>query len=183
MKCEQFSARLSAWLAGELSSEEGASMRRHLEQCPRCKAVYRVEQSISTGLNELAKERAPRGFSLRLYAHLFAGEVKTAVQGLRALLRGPLYIRAAVSVAAAVAVIFLVLEKPWQPSGTNRIALSAREVQRGVEEARFALSFVLYGTKKSQQLVAKKTLPEDVVSPLQEGVRKALQSLKLGGKS
>ena len=42
MKCEETKVQLSAYLDGEVSSEQAELIRAHLAQCPRCADEFRV---------------------------------------------------------------------------------------------------------------------------------------------
>ena len=45
-ECERFEERISALLDGELSAEEEAELRAHLEQCPDCRAMYEAFAAV-----------------------------------------------------------------------------------------------------------------------------------------
>lgn len=45
-ECERFEERISALLDGELSAEEEAELRAHLEQCPDCRAIYEAFAAV-----------------------------------------------------------------------------------------------------------------------------------------
>ncbi|SMC73117.1 anti-sigma factor family protein [Papillibacter cinnamivorans] len=54
--CEFDKERLSAYLDGELSREEAADVREHLENCPECRELLSQFEAIRGGMRELEAE-------------------------------------------------------------------------------------------------------------------------------
>ena len=51
-ECERFAQQLSALLDGELSGEEEAELRAHMEVCPDCRAMYEAFAAVGAAIRE-----------------------------------------------------------------------------------------------------------------------------------
>ena len=63
MNCEQMTDLLSAFLDGELTTQEEKQVREHLEQCPECRALYEQLQTLHTSFSDLEEIPAPENFA------------------------------------------------------------------------------------------------------------------------
>jgi len=184
MTCETFQKQLAEWLDGNLSGAQAGAMREHLNRCPACRRAYAAEQLAARGLRQLSRQKPPRFASWRLYRRIFVLEAERLLAPLRRGLRlpGPV-VRYAAGLILAAAVSWVLLARPWHRFPEKPQIYSQQEIRQGLNKARFALSFVLYATKKSQQKVTREVLPREVLLPVRNGIKTTLKSLKIGGKS
>ena len=75
--CEEYAALLDPYIDEELSGEEAARVRAHLEECPGCRAYTDAALAIRAAFPEIGETEVPAGF---------ADGVMAAVRGGRALL-------------------------------------------------------------------------------------------------
>gem|GEM_PF-3258205 len=73
MSCEELSEELSAYLDGELSSQERAALEAHLERCPRCREELASLRAVSTLVASLPQvepsEQFRRALNREISAH------------------------------------------------------------------------------------------------------------------
>jgi len=70
MPCQEIQDNLSAYLDGELPSEEARRVEAHVEACPACRRLLRELSAVSGVLGAMPHESAPRGLSDDLQSQL-----------------------------------------------------------------------------------------------------------------
>lgn len=55
-RCEQIAALLYQYIDRELTDEEYRHVRQHLDACPPCKHVFRLEQNMLTLIGERCRK-------------------------------------------------------------------------------------------------------------------------------
>src|SRR5512143_3149903 len=69
MECRDIRETISAWVDGEASPGEAASVREHLASCERCRALERQMRALGAGVRKI-QERVPDRFRLQVFARL-----------------------------------------------------------------------------------------------------------------
>jgi anti-sigma factor RsiW len=78
VKCEDFRAKLTAYLDGELEDDRGSAVRGHLRGCAACRDVARDEAALRDGLRDLPPVDPPASLWAGVQARLAAAEVADA---------------------------------------------------------------------------------------------------------
>lgn len=74
--CEEFAALLDPYVDGELSGEEAARVRAHLESCPGCQAYADGALAIRAAFPEIGETAVPAGFAQGVMAAVRAEEAR-----------------------------------------------------------------------------------------------------------
>lgn len=74
--CEKFAALLDPYVDGELSGEEAARVRAHLESCPGCQAYADGALAIRAAFPEIRETAVPAGFVQGVMAVVRAEEAR-----------------------------------------------------------------------------------------------------------
>lgn len=74
--CEEFAALLDPYVDGELSGEEAARVRAHLEGCPGCQAYADGALAIRAAFPEIGETAVPAGFAQGVMAAVRAEEAR-----------------------------------------------------------------------------------------------------------
>lgn len=74
--CEEFAALLDPYVDGELSGEEAARVRAHLESCPGCQAYADGALAIRAAFPEIRETAVPAGFVQGVMAVVRAEEAR-----------------------------------------------------------------------------------------------------------
>lgn len=74
--CEEFAALLDPYVDGELSGEEAARVRAHLESCPGCQAYADGALAIRAAFPEIRETAVPAGFVQGVMAAVRAEEAR-----------------------------------------------------------------------------------------------------------
>ena len=74
--CEEFAALLDPYVDGELSGEEAARVRAHLESCPGCQAYADGALAIRAAFPEIRETAVPAGFAQGVMAAVRAEEAR-----------------------------------------------------------------------------------------------------------
>lgn len=75
--CEEFAALLDPYVDGELSGEEAARVRAHLESCPSCQAYVDGALAIRAAFPEAEETVVPEGFVQGVMAAVRAEEARS----------------------------------------------------------------------------------------------------------
>lgn len=70
MRCEDFEESISAYLDGELGTEETRHLEQHMSLCSVCSATVRGVHQVRLALSGLGSSGAPAGFRLGLAGRL-----------------------------------------------------------------------------------------------------------------
>jgi anti-sigma factor RsiW len=108
--CDEFSARLIAWIDGELPENEAAEVARHLGTCVECRARVEMYRETSGAVAD--------------YCEAVVAESGAGMRGTRLL---PV-------VAGAAAVIALMLAVPWARVARHKTKAYAAPVEANVGE-------------------------------------------------
>ena len=184
MNCTQFQKYLQDWLHSEFGEDQTEDMQLHLEHCGRCREIYAAEVFLQRQLRTYAARRMPRSLLLRIYWNIFVSEVAFFWRQIRsARIRRIVWLRYAVVAGVAAVLIFAISRWTHHRNVVQEASYSAQQIQIELDNVRFALSFVLYPTKKSENIVSREVLPNRVLTPLRNGIKTTIKSLKFGGKS
>ena len=75
--CEEYAALLDLYVDGELSGEEAARVRAHLESCPSCQAYVDGALAIRAAFPEAEETVVPEGFVQGVMAAVRAEEARS----------------------------------------------------------------------------------------------------------
>ena len=101
-RCEKYPEWVSAYIDGELSADEQAELRRHLEACPACKRVLMVYRTMSLTLSD-TEIAPPAGFADGVMARIESKPLCVAyTRPRRPMLRRTLAAAAVFALVAAV---------------------------------------------------------------------------------
>lgn len=118
--CEEFAALLDPYVDGELSGEEAARVRAHLESCPGCQAYADGALAIRAAFPEIGETEVPAGFAGGVMAAVRAGEAKRTQSAKRS--RRALYWhRALLPLAACFALVLILRAVPGSGSGNASV--------------------------------------------------------------
>jgi hypothetical protein len=147
MKCGVCEKRLSAWLAGELSGDEEAAVRAHLDGCRSCAHLFEEQRATLALLHRMGGEELPADFGASLHARLVAAgppprgsRLSTLAERLFGLGR-PLAFAAAGALAVALVVGVRVGPRRHAASSPPEEAVAAGPVEPvfRVPQAKFAV--------------------------------------------
>jgi len=122
MDCRDIRETISAWVDGEASPDEAASVRGHLASCERCRALERQMRAVGAGVRQVRRP-VPDGFREAVFARLDAEGALPARKKIR-----PVSLRwAAVPLAAAAGLgLFLLTSREGARAPAPRGAATAR---------------------------------------------------------
>ena len=69
MECRDIRETISAWVDGEASPGEAASVRGHLASCERCRTLEQQMRALGAGVRQI-RERVPDRFPQEVFARL-----------------------------------------------------------------------------------------------------------------
>lgn len=75
IQCEVVRALVPTYVDGEVSETVASTIRRHLIDCPACRAVAQEEQSLRQWFVAGPEVEVPDGFAARVARRAFAGDV------------------------------------------------------------------------------------------------------------
>lgn len=131
MDCEKIQTEISAFLSGELSDEETARIRKHIEGCEECSAVLDGMTCLDESLRSLSCEKMPDSLESRILGRL-AGEGTPVFRRLFGSGKRALVMAGGIATILVVVGLFLFR----QPS------LSAAQVLADADEAKDRLASV-----------------------------------------
>jgi hypothetical protein len=79
MGCDDYPAELSAWIDGELGSDDRARIAAHLQTCPACRERVRALQDTSSLVRGLHSPRAPASVTQAAMRQVSAMKQRAAV--------------------------------------------------------------------------------------------------------
>lgn len=119
--CEEYAALLDPYIDEELSGEEAARVRAHLEECPGCRAYTDAALAIRAAFPEIGETEVPAGFADGVMAAVREVEAKgtqSAERGRRALY----WHRALLPLAACFALVLILRAVPGSGSGNASVS-------------------------------------------------------------
>lgn len=163
LRCDEALDLLEPQLDGELTPEEGARLRRHLEGCAACAAELALAGQVQAGLRALPQPDCPPELLARV---LEAGRGEVVPFPARARTSRTFRYRfAAVAAVAALAVgggsLFLHVQDLQQRAATRQ----AQQVAEATREARFAFAYIGKATRKAGLDVRDEVLQKRLVTP------------------
>lgn len=118
--CEEYAALLDPYIDEELSGEEAARVRAHLEECPGCRAYTDAALAIRAAFPEIGETEVPAGFADDVMAAVREVEAKgtqSAERGRKALY----WHRALLPLAACFALVLILRAVPGSGSGNASV--------------------------------------------------------------
>ena len=118
--CEEYAALLDPYIDEELSGEEAARVRAHLEECPGCRAYTDAALAIRAAFPEIGETEVPAGFADGVMAAVREVEAKgtqSAERGRKALY----WHRALLPLAACFALVLILRAVPGSGSGNASV--------------------------------------------------------------
>lgn len=103
--CHEYAALLDAYVDGELSPEEMARVRTHLDACPGCRAYVDDALAIRAAFPDAEETEVPEGFADSVSAAIRAGAAPQRK-------RRPRWLRTAAPLAACCALVILLSQLP-----------------------------------------------------------------------
>lgn len=70
MKCNEYQILISAYVDGQLDSQEEQKLLAHLDECDTCKEVYTALKEIINGCEQIEEVPLPKDFHRDLMAHI-----------------------------------------------------------------------------------------------------------------
>lgn len=123
--CEQFAALLDAFVDGELSGEEAARVRDHLEHCPGCRDYVDGALALRAAFPDVEETAVPEDFAagvMEAVRALEAAKKRRAFPGGR---RGTRWRAVLLPLAACFALAVLVRTVPGGGGGMDQAKMSA----------------------------------------------------------
>lgn len=120
--CEEFAALLDPYADGELSGEEAARVRAHLERCPGCRSYVDGALAIRAAFPEAEETVVPEGFVQGVMAAVRAEEARRARPARRNTM---IWGRVLLPLAACFAIVLAVRYGPFQGVGISAADNSA----------------------------------------------------------
>lgn len=183
MNCYQFQTQIQQWFDGELSVEATAQMQDHLARCSACRQKYQQQKAIATALHQLPQKSCPNRVIRASYLQILRRQVSLWLKNLRAA-RWRIFPALQYGLVVGILLILVVLTTKHllQKPVHHTPQYNAEQIKRGLEDAEWALSYLLYATQKSQLILQKEIMPQKIAAPIKIGAETTLKSLKIGGR-
>jgi anti-sigma factor RsiW len=167
--------RLGAWIDGELSETEYASVAAHIEGCESCQRERFVAEAVVTELRALPEFELSEAVVQAVARRTRPGVTERFSSYFEGVIRRPL----AVVTALAAVVATIVIVSPWR--SPSRPEYSEQEIARATNELRMAFAYVGAITRRAELRVTERVLDQDVAQTTVRGVRRSLQIIGEAG--
>jgi anti-sigma factor (TIGR02949 family) len=163
--CEEALDLLEPYVDGELSADDAARLRSHLERCPSCATELELAARIQRELRALPELDCPPEVLERVQ-RAGRGEVVPFVARPRG---------TGLRIAAAAALLILALgggalffqaQRPPQPS--------PEEIAQATEDAKLALAYIGRATRRASQGIRDDVLQKRLIAPATESASRSL---------
>ena len=185
MDCKKCLEQKENYFDRQVSGKNRKAIKNHLENCPDCSGAFKEYEQMFGELKNLETKKCPDEIVDSVYQILSLDETRERRKPVWEFLTEFFFMHTRQLKFAVVAVsIFLltvlVYDKINQPQNLST-EYTTEEIAEATDQVKLALAYFNQATSRTEEILQKQVLPEQVIKPMKASIKTAFKPLMNGG--
>lgn len=185
MDCKICNNLKDDYFDGHLSRKKKKQVSEHLTKCKECSETFREFEKVIKSIQTVEMKKCPDEVVDSVYDILNINDRFLRRKSVLDWINEFLFLHSRQLGVAGVAVIvffliFVIHSKINQPSLFEK-QYSAHEVEQATDQVKLALAYFNQVTSRTEEIIEKEILPQQVFKPMKSSIKTALKPLINGG--